>query len=458
MAKEFPEINLYNTLSRRIEVFVPLKKGCVSMYQCGPTVYDTPHIGNYRTFVMNDLIRRMFEYNGYKVKQVMNITDVDDKTIRRSTEEGASLETVTRKYETLFLEGLNSLNVSLPHFVLRATEHIHDMIKLTERLIDVGAAYTAEDGVYMTINKVKNYGALTHLDLSTDDHSAEHHRIANDEYDKDNARDFALWKFKTQADGTNSWPAPFGEGRPGWHIECSAMSMSVLGTTMDIHTGGADLIFPHHTNEIAQSESATGKQFVKYWMHGALMTVGEDKMAKSKGNFVKLETLAERTISPLAYRYWLMTAHYRSPVNFTFEALQGAQNALIRLIKAMTNLPHDGKVNTEYQAQFTGLISDDLDLPRAVALVWDVLKDATLSDADKRATIVDMDKVLGLNLDAVQKIEEEEIPDEIKALAEAREEARRGKEWVKADALRQEIEARGFTVSDTKDGIKIHSA
>ena len=452
------DIQLYNTLTRTKETFVPIKKGTLSMYHCGPTVYDTPHIGNYRTFVLNDVVRRVFEYNGYVVNQVMNITDVDDKTIRRSQEEKVALPVVTQKYEALFLEGLAALNIRTPHHLLRATEYIPAMIELIERLIATGHAYTADDGVYMSIEKVREYGLLAHLDLSHETHATEHQRIANDEYDKDNPRDFALWKFTSPADGDNSWAASFGAGRPGWHIECSAMSMNVLGPTIDIHTGGMDLIFPHHTNEIAQSESATGKPFVHYWIHGAFMTVTDEKMAKSKGNFVKLETLQEHVISPLAFRYWLLTAHYRSPINFSFEAVQGAQNALIRLMKAVSNLPVGGTVISSYHDRFLSHVNDDLDMPRAVVLVWDILKDTTISEADKRATLLDIDRVLGLKLGDLSPVEEEEIPEEIKALADAREEARKEKDWAKADALRQEIEARGFVVTDTKDGIKIVSA
>ena len=320
------DIQLYNTLSKTKETFKPLKVGIVSMYHCGPTVYDTPHIGNYRTFVMNDVVRRVFEYNSYQVIQAMNVTDVDDKTIRRSREEGISLNALTRKYEKLFMEGITSLNILTPHHLIRATEHIPSMIELIQTLLDKKIAYTTSDGVYMSIEKVKDYGALAHLKKT--DISKE--RIANDEYDKSNPHDFALWKFTTSDDVDNSWEAPFGKGRPGWHIECSAMAMKVLGETIDIHTGGNDLIFPHHTNEIAQSESATGKTFAHYWMHGAFMNVEEEKMAKSKGNFIKLESLHDQMISPIAYRYWLLTAHYRSPVNFTYAAVQAAQSALVQ--------------------------------------------------------------------------------------------------------------------------------
>ena len=423
------------------------------MYQCGPTVYDTPHIGNYRTYVMDDLIRRVFEYNDFKVDQVMNITDVDDKTIRRSREENVELKELTMRYEKLFFDEVAQLNILLPQHILRATEYVPDMIALVSRLIDNGTAYKAADGVYVNIKKVKNYGALAKLDLN----QTSHERISNDEYDKDNARDFAVWKFKTSDDGDVSWEAPFGAGRPGWHIECSAMAMKELGPTLDLHTGGSDLIFPHHTNEIAQSESATGKPFVHYWIHGGFMNVSDEKMAKSKKNFLKLADLLEQAVSPLGFRYWLLTAHYRVPINFTVEAVKAAQTALIRLMQFVSTAPEGGAVNVPYQKRFKEIVNDDFDMPRATALVWELLKDASLNNADKRATLLDFDRVFGLKLGTVPRMEEEAIPEEVRALAEAREEARRGKDWKKADALRAEIGARGFAVKDTDTGFKLQS-
>lgn len=445
------EIRLHNTLTRSKEVFASIKDGEVSMYHCGPTVYDIPHIGNYRTFILNDLVRRVFEYNSYSVIQVMNITDVDDKTIRKSREEGTDLKTVTLRYEALFLDGLQSLNILVPKRLIRATDYIPVMIDLVSKLIEKGVAYKTDDGIYMSIEKTKDYGALAHLDIS----KISKERITNDEYDKENPRDFALWKFKSPEDGSNSWLAPFGEGRPGWHIECSAMAMDAIGPTIDIHTGGIDLIFPHHVNEIAQSESATGKQFVRYWLHGGFINVAEEKMAKSKGNFLKLSDLDINSISPLSYRYWLMTAHYRSPVNFTYEAVGAAQNALIRLMATIGIYPEGGSIIPEYKERFNVFINDDLDTPQAVALIWELLKDSKESPADKRATIADFDKVLGLKLDSVPSMQEEKIPEEIIALAEAREDARKEKDWSKADVLRQEIKARGYEVKDTSTGFSL---
>jgi cysteinyl-tRNA synthetase len=445
------DIHLFNTLSRQKEVFKPIKEGAVSIYQCGPTVYDTPHIGNYRTMVLYDIIRRTFEYNGYKASQVMNSTDVDDKTIKRSKAEGVTLKQLTSKYEGMFLEELESLNILLPHHFIRATDYIQAMIDLVSKLLENGSAYHADDGVYLSIAKVKNYGALAHLNIK--DPSKE--RVANDEYDKEDPRDFALWKFKTAEDGDVFWDAPFGAGRPGWHIECSAMAMSILGATIDIHAGGTDLIFPHHTNEIAQSEAATGKPFVHYWLHGGFMNVSDEKMAKSKGNFIKLVDMIGNSVSPIGYRYWLLTSHYRSQVNFTYEAVKSAQTALIKLMKDIGRYPEGGKAIPEYKEKFNAFINDDLNMPQAIALAWELLKDPKHTDADKKSTILDFDKVFGLKLDSVPKLEEEPVPVEVQALADAREEARKAKDWEQADALRKEIEDRGFELNDTPEGVKI---
>ncbi len=447
-------IKLYNTLSRQKEEFKPIKKGEVSMYSCGPTVYDTPHIGNYRTFVMNDIVRRAFEYVGYGMNQVMNITDVDDKTIKKSHEEKVKLKIVTTKYEKMFLEGLQSLNIILPEHLLRASENIEEMIELVDVLLKKGVAYTASDGIYLSIAKVKNYGELTGSHFAE---TSGKERIANDEYDKENPGDFVLWKFKTTEDGEVSWKSRFGEGRPGWHIECSAMAMKILGSTIDIHTGGSDLIFPHHTNEIAQSESATGVRFVNYWLHGGFMNIKEEKMSKSKHNIIRLDDLLDKSISPLSYRYWLLTAHYRSLVNFSYEAVEAAQNALIRFIATVASFPEGGKIINSYQEQFETFISDDFDTPKAIALAWELLKDANHVPADKRATILDFDRVFGLEIAKVKKVEEQHIPEEVVVLAEAREQARLNKDWKKADALRVEIEGRGFEINDTDQGFKLKS-
>ncbi len=446
-------ITLFNTLTHKNEVFVPQNKDEVTIYHCGPTVYNTPHIGNYRTFILDDLIRRIFEYNDFKVNQAMNITDVDDKTIKGSVEAKLPLKEFTQKYEKLFLDEIESLNIKKPNHLIRATDHIKEMIDMISILLEKEYAYIAKDGVYLAINKVQNYGKLADLDLS----KTSKERIHNDNYDKDNPRDFTLWKFRTPEDGDAFWPAVFGEGRPGWHIECSAMSKKALGDTIDIHSGGIDLIFPHHTNEIAQSECVTGKTFVNYWIHGGFVNIANEKMAKSAGIFFKLSDLHDNAISPLGFRYWTLTAHYRSPINFTIDAVLGAQNALIRLIKLVMNFPKGGVINPAYQAKFLGFINDDLDLPKAIALLWELVSDSNVSEADKRATIVDFDRVFGLKLDSVPEVPEDNspIPAEIIALKDAREEARQSKDWSKADALRKEIEDRGYEVLDGKDGAEV---
>jgi cysteinyl-tRNA synthetase len=458
-------LHIHNTMSGQKEVFKPLEEKKVGIYSCGPTVYDTAHIGNLRTYVSNDLIRRIFEYNGFFVKHVMNLTDIDDKTIRRSQEKKISLEELTRHYETLFLADLHSMNILTPNRVLRATDHIKEMIEMISILLEKGIAYTTKDGVYYSIGLFKDYGKLAKLKIEATDSSKLQERIANDEYEKENPRDFALWKFYTEADGDVFYDAPFGKGRPGWHIECSAMSTWALGPSFDIHTGGSDLIFPHHTNEIAQSEAATGKHFVNYWMHCAFMNVNDDKMAKSKGNFLKLADLEDAGVSPLAYRYWLLTSHYRSQVNFTIEAVKAAQTAFIRFIETFIRL---GEVKNEhihahgeprdYRAEFLAKINDDFNTPEALALTWELIKDHSVEAKEKIALMLDFDRVFGLGLKAVMEMKNEEkenIPAEITLLAEARKMARDNKEWDKADALRKEIESRGYEIKDVSESFEI---
>lgn len=457
-------ITIYNTLSGKKETFKPLSAGKLKMYQCGPTVYDSAHIGNFRTYVMNDIIRRVFEYNDYAVTQVMNVTDIDDKTLRRSQAEKTTLAELTRRYEALFLADIQSMRILTPHHVLRATDHIEEMIEMISILIEKMYAYPSKDGIYFSIGKFAEYGKLAKLKLDPASSAMLQERIKNDEYEKENPRDFALWKFHTPEDGDVSWEAPFGNGRPGWHIECSAMATKALGETIDIHTGGSDLIFPHHTNEIAQSEATTDKPFVRYWIHGGFMNVDDVKMAKSKGNFIKLADFEAETISPLGFRYWLLTSHYRTQVNFSFDAVRAAQSAFIRLAEAFIGWDGGGSVDSKYAKRFKDIVSDDFDMPKAVALVWELVKDAKITGADKRATLIDFDRVLGLGFEEMIPMSDmakartaimmENIPPEVIVLAEAREEARLAKEWDKADALRAEIEERGYTVKDLKQAGK----
>src|SRR3989338_5036386 len=406
------DVTLFNTLTRSLEKFVPLHEREVRMYHCGPTVYDFAHIGNLRTFIVNDILRRTLEYAGYEVNQVMNITDVDDKMIARAREEGVSIQTLAREYTNFLLADFKALNIISPHHLPRATEHVGGMTVMIEKLLRDGFAYVASDGVYFEVAKAKNYETLAHLNLD-----AETEARVESARDKKSPRDFALWKFETSDDYGNAYDASFGRGRPGWHIECYEMARDTLGETIDIHTGGVDLIFPHHTNEIAQSEAFNGKPFVKIWLHNEFVMVDGQKMSKSLGNHTTLKTITESGFSPHAFRYFVIGAHYRSKLNFTFEALEGAQNALRKLSEHIGE--EVGSVNKDYQERFRDFVTQDLDTPRALALAWEVAKDTSISPADKTATLLDFDSVFGFGLATRKK---ETVPTHIKALAKSREE------------------------------------
>lgn len=450
-------LKLYNTLTGKKEIFNPLKPPFVSLYQCGPTVYDEAHLGNLRTYITNDILRRVLEYDGLQVKQVMNITDIDDKTIRRSREEKTSLKELTVKYEKIFLSDADSLNILRPTLLIKATESIDIMIKLISKLLELGFAYGAKDGIYFDISKSENYGKLARLKIGNEAAS----RIIKDEYDKENPRDFALWKFHTEEDGDIFYDTPFGKGRPGWHIECSAMAMNALGEALDIHTGGQDLIFPHHTNEIAQSEAATGARFSRYWLHTGFVNMASDKMSKSLGNIITLRSLVEKNFHPIAFRYLALTLHYQTPMHFTWEALKAAQTALFKLIvhfSKLDSLKRNGKINTGYVEKFKGFIDDDLNTPQALALIWELVKDTDLSDSDKKATIENFDAVLGLDFEKLAKEFAEEqrlIPEEILSLAREREEARENKDFKKSDELREMINEKGYDIEDTGKGFLV---
>lgn len=435
-------LKLYNTLSRTKEPFTPLTQGRVLMYSCGPTVYGNAHIGNLRSFLVNDILRRVLAYAGYEVTHVMNITDIDDKMIKKSAEEGVSLADIAERYEQTFQKDLVRLGIKAPSRLLKATHHIDQMIAFIHTLLKQGYAYASDDGIYFDISKSLGYGSLARLNPSAHTES----RIVSDDYDKNNARDFALWKFWTLEDGPNVFEASFGRGRPGWHIECSAMAINELGETLDIHTGGVDLIFPHHTNEIAQSEAITGKPFVRYWIHTEFVVVDSQKMSKSLGNTIILDDIQKRGFSPRAYRYWILTAHYRTLVNFTWETLDGAQTALQKIFSHMYAYPDGGTVDQNYQNKFKEVIANDLDTPKALALLWELIKDQTISDADKKATLLDFDTVFGLGL---ADIIESTAPQEIMLLVNQREEARARRDWATADAIRQEIARRGYEIEDT---------
>ena len=441
-------LKFYNTLTRKKEEFKPIHKDYVGFYSCGPTVYNYAHIGNFRTFILNDIIKRSLLFLGYKVKHVMNITDVDDKTIKGSQKEGLSLKEFTRKYEKIFIEDIDSLNIINSDYMPRATESINDMIEIIKKLLDKGYAYKTDDGIYFSINKFKNYGKLANLDKI----KTKKERIKSDEYDKENAQDFALWKFYTKEDGDVFWDTEIGKGRPGWHIECSAMSMKILGKTIDIHSGAIDLIFPHHTNEIAQSEAATEKQFVKYWIHGGFLNMKEGKMSKSLGNIFTLKDLEKKDFSPLDYRYLCLTTHYRSPLLFSIENLTAAKKSNQRLKNIIKEITDDKKTNKKYLEEFKKGVENDLDMPKALATLWSLIRDEKAEG--KIQTIKKMDSVLGLDLLKQEKII---IPEEIKKLAEEREQARKNKEWKIADKLRDKINDLGFNISDKPEGYLIEN-
>ncbi|MFH1249139.1 MAG: cysteine--tRNA ligase [archaeon] len=445
----------YNTLGRKKQIFKTIKKGIVGYYTCGPTVYDYAHIGNLRTYIFEDILKRVLEYNRYEVKHVMNITDVDDKTIRRSQEEGITLQDLTEKYEKIFLDDLDKLNIIRASVISRATQHIPEMIAIAKSLINKGYAYKAEDGIYFSISKFKGYGKLANLKFSNQSKS----RIKNDNYDKEEARDFAIWKFYNEKDGKVYWDSEIGKGRPGWHIECSAMSMKYLGDRIDIHAGAIDLIFPHHSNEIAQSEAASGKKFVKYWIHGGFLVMPEGKMSKSLGNIIKLKDIEERGYDSLAYRYFCLTAHYRSEIIFSEENLTSAQNAY----RGLKNKVQDIKRNLEIagmrsekmresKEEFLKLINDDLDMPKALSFFHNMLKSQELNNSEKYALILDFDKVFGLNLDKEERVD---VPKDVKDMAEQRETARKLKQWQLADELRDKIKEKGYSVDDTSKGYLI---
>ena len=476
-------LKLFNTLSRSIQEFAPLDPPKVGMYCCGPTVYDFAHIGNWRTFVFADLVRRTLEFSGYDVQHVMNITDVEDKIIKRVREQKTTLRDFTGKFETAFLEDLKTLNCRAPHQTPRATEHIPEIIALIEKLIQRGVAYKAADGsVYFSIEKYRGcgctYGQL--LKLNFDDMRAGE-RVASDEYDKESVADFALWKARVPEDGEVFWKSDsLGEGRPGWHIECSAMSMKALGETFDLHLGGEDLKFPHHEDEIAQSEGATGKPFVKHWMHGAHLLVEGKKMSKSLGNFFTLRDLLAKGFTGREIRYLLLTAHYRETFNFTMEGLQGAKSALARIDECVGKLreitqpltrpsdtlsPSDGeragvRGTSNLIADFSAALDDDLNISAAWGAVFDWVRETNKRIAENSLSVDDaaanlaawdkIDSVLGVGAKS-----EAEVPAEILALLEARQAARKAKDFKKSDAIRDELKAKGWVIEDTPKGPKL---
>lgn len=422
------------------------------MYTCGPTVYNFAHIGNFRAYITADILRRTLESQGYVVNHVMNITDVDDKTIRDSQISGETLTQFTTRYTTFFFEDLAQLNILPATTYPRATDNIEQMVSMIEVLIQKGHAYAGEDGsVYFNIRSDADYGKLSGAAI---DEEVTQSRVSQDEYTKDNVQDFALWKAWDQSDGDVFWETSLGKGRPGWHIECSAMSMRYLGRHFDIHTGGIDLLFPHHENEIAQTESATDEKFVNYWVHNEFVQVEGKKMSKSLGNFFMLQDIIDRGYDPMTYRYIALQTHYRKPFNFTWDSLEAGSIAYSKLIAFVRSLPKATEpICREFQAQFMTAMEDDLNTAQALATLWECVK-SDRSPEKKAATLLLFDKVLGLGLDKFFDTQEE-IPGEILDLVTARETARTEKNWTKSDEIRAKIEERGFELQDTPEGARV---
>jgi len=439
-------LKIYNTLSRKVEVFKPIKKGNVGVYTCGPTVYDFMHIGNLRTFVFSDILVRTLKQNDYKVTSIQNITDIDDKIITKASSQGIDIHVLTKDYEKSFLEDSASLNILKKDKLTHATDYIDKMTAYIQVLIGKGLAYKEADGsVYFDISKFKNYGKLSRIDMKN---LMTGTRILSDEYDKEDVQDFALWKAEKKTDV--GYDSPFGWGRPGWHIECSVMSQESLGDTFDIHTGGVDLIFPHHENEIAQSEGKTGKKFVNYFVHGAHILVEGRKMSKSMGNFYTLEDVRKNGFDPLALRYLYLQTHYRQEMNFTWDALSGAQNALDKLRAEYLSYKSTSFACADYYKRFQDALDDDLNTPEALAVMWEMLKSDNPPPA-KKLSLEMMDQVFGFGL-ADYKVEKVKIPNEVHSLVNQREQFRKNENFKEADRIRDKIEKKGFSVDDTDKG------
>ncbi len=456
-------IHLYNTASKKKELFEPLACGMVKVYSCGPTVYNYIHIGNLRAFLLSDVLRRVFEYAEYRVLQVMNITDFghlasdadagEDKMMTGLRREGLeptmhNMFLLASKFVDAFREDLRSMNILTPHVLPRASEHVQGMIAYVDVLLHKGYAYRLSDGIYFDTARFPKYGMLG------GSASLEHSRTGVSG-DKRDPRDFALWKFSS--DPNMGWEAPWGRGFPGWHTECTAMATRYLGKSFDIHTGGVDHIAVHHNNELAQAEAANQKPYARYWLHNEFITIDGTKLSKSLGNEITLRQLRERGISPLAYRYWLLTGHYRQSMNFSWEAVSAAQTALFRALKLFTDLRGDGTANQEYLARFEDAIFDDLGTPQAIAILWEVLKDALLQPRDKRATILAMDQVLAIGFSLTdgerRALEGESAPPAVvSALVADRERFRAIKNFTAADATREQIRSHGYEVLDTDEG------
>ena len=459
-------MNLYNTLTGRVEALAPAQPPELRMYVCGPTVYGRAHIGNFRSFLATDLLRRALRYKGWRVKEVMNVTDVDDKIIRLASQGGTDLRRFTAEHIRSFDEDRTTLRMEQPELLPRATDHIPDMIGLVQRLIDRGHTYAADGSVYFKIATFPEYGRLSRLDVAGIRSGT---RVDTDKYDKEDARDFVVWKAKQDEPEWAQWDAPFGRGRPGWHLECSAMSMKYLGETFDLHCGGVDLIFPHHENEIAQSTCATGKPFVRHWMHVTHLLVDNETMSKSKGNFYTIPDLLERGHRPDAIRYLLSAAQYRKPLNFTWEGLHQAATSIDKVhgfVRRLDEVDRDGpalpaveEAVRKAREAFDRALEDDLNTPEALAAVHELVNEGNRLLAEGaltregaarlRAQIQSMDSVFAVLMPGEDRLSPEE-----QALLDARQEARRMREFQKADEHRKKLEEMGVILEDTPKGTR----
>jgi cysteinyl-tRNA synthetase len=460
-------LKLYNTLTNQIEEFQPINPPEVRMYVCGPTVYDYAHIGNFRTFLFADLLRRYLRYKGYRLRHVMNITDVDDKIIERAVEQKKNLDKFTEEYITFFFEDFDALGIEHPEEVLRATRHIPEMVNLIERLKAKGHTYQSDGSTYFRIASFKKYGQLSKTNFEGNIAGASE-RLDADEYDKEDVRDFALWK--SAKPGEPFWNTELGPGRPGWHIECSAMSMKALGESFDIHAGGVDLIFPHHENEIAQSEGATGRPFVRYWLHTEFLMVEGQKMSKSLGNQYTLKDLLTKGHRPRAIRYLLLSAPHHKQLNFTFDSLRSAETTVDRLNDFRRRLnelktepgssPEIAGLIEHSQRRFTEALDDDLNTAEALAAIHDFIRETNtamkpgyLKAGDKKALL---DLVDGFDsvFNIFGKVEQELLDSEIQTLIDERQAARKAKNFARSDEIRDQLLARGIILEDTKEGVR----
>src|SRR5687768_15855517 len=457
-----------NTLSGRVEEFRPMNEGEARFYYCGPTVWEYGHIGNFRSTVAADIVRRYLKFKGYKVTHVMNITDVEDRIIAKSQQAGVSIDEYTAKYIEALWEDFDALGCERPEVVPRATRHIPEMVSLIEKLLETGHAYRSDDSIYYRIASFPEYGKLSKINFAGNI-AGRSERIDTDRYDKEDARDFALWKEPT-SESEPAWDAPIGRGRPGWHIECSAMSMKYLGETFDIHAGGIDLVFPHHENEIAQSEGATGKEFVRYWIHFEHLKVEGETMSKSKGNYYTFRDVAAKGYSATAVRYFLLSVPYNKQINFTFDALAGAEKTVAglrdfraRLSEAkttpgMNEALHD--ITATAAREFEEGMDDDLNTSVALAVIHDLTRDVNtaltrkkLLDDNKRE-LLDLLKRFDTVLNIFGTEEREMLDGEIQNLIDERQESRRRRDFARGDEIRDELAGRGIILEDTKDGVR----